>query len=78
MVRVALILASIANIAAGLGLVGLWFKFRNDPGMPIVPLLVAVSLMAATLMTTQATIGLIFAAQSPEFGAPDQTRTGER
>jgi hypothetical protein len=138
-VRLALILASIANIAAGLGLGGLWFKFRNDPGMPIVVLFVALSLfiqggftlghlrgvwkqwglpsfplfvagegaaalvgalgilqgviynlnptngdyefgplMAATLMTTQATIGLIFAAGSPEFGASHQTRTGER
>ena len=139
MVRIALILASIANIAAGLGLGGLWFKFRNDPGMPIVVLFVALSLfiqggftlghlrgvwkqwglpsfslfvagegaaalvgalailqgviynlnptngdyefgplMAATLMTTQATIGLIFAARSGEFGASHQTRTGER
>jgi hypothetical protein len=127
--RLALILASIANIAAGLGLGGLWFKFRNDPGMPIVVLFVALSLLiqggftlghlrglwkqlglpsfslfvagegaaalvgavailqgvvynlhptngdyefgpllAATLMTTQATIGLIFAAGSGEFG----------
>lgn len=79
MVRLALILASIANIAAGLGLVGLWFKFRHDPGTPIVALFAAFSLlMAATLMTTQAAIGLIFAARSPEFGAPQQTRTGER
>ena len=139
MVRIGLILASIANIAAGLGLGGLWFKFRNDPGMPIVVLFVALSLliqggftlghlrgvwkqwglpsfslfvagegaaalvgalailqgviynlnptngdyefgplMAATLMTTQATIGLIFAASSGEFGASHQTRTGER
>jgi len=138
-VRIGLILASIANIAAGLGLGGLWFKFRNDPGMPIVVLFVALSLliqggftlghlrgvwkqwglpsfslfvagegaaalvgalailqgviynlnptngdyefgplMAATLMTTQATIGLIFAASSGEFGASHQTRTGER
>ena len=130
MVRIALILASIANIAAGLGLGGLWFKFRHDSGMPIVVLFVALSLliqsgftlghlrgvwkqwglpsfslfvagegaaalvggvailqgviynlhptngdyefgplMAATLMTTQATIGLIFAARSQEFGA---------
>lgn len=129
MVRIALILASIANVAAGLGLAGLWFKFRHDPGMPIVVLFVALSLfiqgaftlghlrglwkqwgipsfslfvtgeaaaaligalailqgviynlnptngdyefgplMAATLMTTQATIGLIFAARSQEFG----------
>lgn len=124
MLRIALILASIANVAAGLGLGGLWFKFRNDPGMPIVVLFVALSLFiqggftlghvrglwrqwslfvagegaaalvgavailqgviynlhptngdyewgpltAATLMTTQATIGLIFAARSGEFG----------
>ena len=139
MVRLALILASIANVAAGLGLGALWFKFRHDSGMPIVVLFVALSLiiqggftlghlrgvwkqwglpsfsmfvagegaaalvgalailqgviynlnptngdyefgplMAATLMTTQATIGLIFAARSPEFGASRQTRTGER
>ncbi|MDP9200705.1 MAG: hypothetical protein M3P26_02065 [Gemmatimonadota bacterium] len=124
MLRIALILASIANVAAGLGLAGLWFKFRHDPGMPIVVLFVAGSLfiqggftlghlrglwrqwnlfvagegaaalvgavailqgviynlhptngdyewgplIAATLMTTQATIGLIFAARSGEFG----------
>ena len=139
MVRLALILASIANIAAGLGLGGLWLKFRHDEGMGIVVLFVALSLFiqggftlghirgiwkqwrvpsfslfvagegaaalvgglailqgvlynlhpmngdyefgpltAATLMTTQAAIGLIFAAQSPELGAPHQTRTGER
>ncbi|MDP9204747.1 MAG: hypothetical protein M3P12_04705 [Gemmatimonadota bacterium] len=129
MLRIALILASIANIVAGLGLGGLWFKLRNDSGMPIVVLFVALSLlvqggftlghlrglwkqwglpsfslfvagegaaalvgalailqgvlynlqptngdyefgplMAATLMTTQATLGLIFAARSGEFG----------
>ena len=129
MVRIALILASIANIAAGIGLGALWFKFRHDPGMPIVVLFVALSLFiqggftlghvrglwkqwglpsfslfvagegaaalvgavailqgviynlrpingdyefgpltAATLMTIQATIGLIFAARSGEFG----------
>jgi hypothetical protein len=128
-VRLALILASIANVAAGLGLGALWFKFRHDSGMPIVVLFVALSLLiqggftlghmrgvwkqwglpslslfvagegaaalvgavailqgviynlrpingdyefgpllAATLMTTQATIGLIFAARSEEFG----------
>lgn len=129
MLRIALILTSIANVAAGLGLGGLWFKFRNDPGMPIVVLFIALSLlvqggftlghlrgiwkrwgvpslslfvtgesaaalvggvailqgviynlnptngdyewgplMAATLMTTQATLGLIFTARSNEFG----------
>jgi hypothetical protein len=123
-VRLALILTSIVNVAAGLGLGGLWFKFRNDDGMPIVVLLIALSLliqggftlghlrglwrqwtlfvtgesaaalvggvaiiqgvlynlnptngdyewgplMAATLMTTQATIGLVYAAQSGEVG----------
>lgn len=129
MLRIALILTSIANVAAGLGLGGLWFKFRNDAGMPIVVLLIALSLvvqggytlghlrgiwkgwglpsfplfvtgetaaalvggvailqgviynlnptngdyewgplMAATLLTTQATLGLIFTARSNEFG----------
>ena len=124
MLRIALILASIANVAAGLGLGGLWFKFRHDEGMPIIVLFIAFALfiqgaftlghlrglwrqwslfvagegaaalvggvaiiqgviynlhptngdyewgplMAATLMTTQATIGLIFAVRSGEFG----------
>lgn len=124
MLRLALIVASIANVAAGLGLGGLWFKFRHDPGMPIVVLFVALSLLiqggftlahlrglwrqwslfvagegaaalvggvailhgviynlnptngdyewgpltAATLLTTQATLGLIFAARSGEVG----------
>jgi len=129
MLRIALILTSLANIAAGIGLSGLWFKFRHDPGMPIVVLFVALSLLiqggftlgylsgwwrrlgtlsfhlfvagegaatlvggvailqgvlynlqptngdyefgpmlAATLMTTQATIGLIHAARSGELG----------
>ena len=44
MLRIALILASIANIAASVGLGTLWFKFRDDPGMPIIVLLVALSL----------------------------------
>jgi hypothetical protein len=122
--RIVLILASIANVAAGLGLGGLWFKFRHDPGMPTVVLFVALSLfiqgaftlghlrglwrqwglfiagemaaaliggiaiiqgviynlnptngdyewgplMAATLLATQATLGLIYAARSGEFG----------
>lgn len=124
MLRIALSLASIANIAAGFGLGAVWFKFRHDPGMPIVVLFVALSLLiqggftvghvrglwrqwslfvagegaaalvgavailqgvvynlrpingdyefgpltAATLMTTQATIGLIFAARSGQVG----------
>lgn len=128
MLRIALILTSVVNVAAGLGLGGLWFKFRNDPGMPIVVTFIALSLivqggftighlrgiwkewglpsfslfvagesaaalvggvailqgviynlnptngdyewgplMAATLLTTQATLGLIFTARSKEF-----------
>jgi hypothetical protein len=127
--RITLILASIANVAAGLGLGALWFKFRNDPGMPVVVLFIALALvvqggftlghlrgiwkgwglpsfslfvtgesaaalvggvailqgvlynlspvngdyewgplMAATLLTTQATLGLILAARSNELG----------
>jgi hypothetical protein len=118
--RLVLILASVVNVAAGLGLGGLWFKFRNDPEMPIFVLFVGLSLliqggftlghlrglwrqwslfvagegaaalfgglailqgviynlsptngdyewgplMAATLITTQATLGLIYAARS--------------
>lgn len=124
MLRLALILTSVVNVAAGLGLAGLWFKFRNDPGMPIFPLLIGLALfvqgaftlghlrglwrqwtlfvtgesaaalvggvailqgvlynlnptngdyewgplMAATFLTTQATLGLIFAARSGEIG----------
>ena len=124
MLRLALILTSVVNIAAGLGLAGLWFKFRNDPGMPIFVLFVGLALlvqgaftlghlrglwrqwtlfvtgesaaalvggvailqgviynlnptngdyewgplMAATFLTTQATLGLIFAARSGEVG----------
>ena len=45
MLRIALITASIANLAAGLGLGGLWFKFRHDPGMPIVVLFIGLSLL---------------------------------
>jgi hypothetical protein len=127
--RIVLFLSSLANVVAGIGLGALWFKFRHDPGMPIIVLGVALSLviqggftlghlrgiwkqwglpsfslfvagegaaalvgavailqgviynlhpingdyefgpvMAATLMTTQATVGLIFAARSGEFG----------
>ena len=61
MLRIALILASIANLAAGLGLGGLWSRFRHDPGMPIV-------MLFATLITMQATLGLIFPGRNKEFG----------
>ena len=129
MLRIALTLTSVGNVAAGLGLSGLWFRFRNDAGMPFVVLFIALSLIvqggftlghmrgiwkgwglpslslfvtgetaavlvggvailqgviynlnpvngdyewgpltAATLLTTQATLGLIFTARSNEFG----------
>lgn len=129
-VRLTLIVTSVANAAAGVGLASLWYKFRHDEGMPIVVLFVAFSLfvqgafsvghlrglwsrwgipsfhlfvtgesaaalvgglailqgvfynlhptngdyelgplLAATFMTTQATIGLIYAARSGEFTA---------
>ena len=129
MLRLSLILASLANIAAGLGLAALWYQYRHDDGMPIVVLFVALSLfiqggftlghiegiwkrwgipsfqlfitgegaaalvggvailqgvfynlhpingdyefgplLAATLMTTQATIGLVYAARDNNFG----------
>ena len=45
MLRFVLILASIANVAAGLGLGGLWFRSRHDSGMPIVVLFVGLSLV---------------------------------
>ncbi|MDQ6768444.1 MAG: hypothetical protein M3Z54_00455 [Gemmatimonadota bacterium] len=129
MLGVALVLTSLANVAAGIGLGSLWYQFQHDDGMPIAVLLVALSLvvqggftighlrgwwvrwgipgfslfvigesaaalvggiailqgvvynlhpisgdhefgpmLAATLMTTQATIGLIHIARSGELG----------
>jgi hypothetical protein len=129
MLRVALILTSLANVAGGIGLASLWLKFRHEEGIPIIVLFVALSLMvqggftlghlpgwwerwgipsfqlfalgesaaalvggvailqgviynlrpingdyelgpmlAATFMTTQATIGLIHVARSGELG----------
>ena len=128
MLRPALIVTSIANAAAGVGLASMWYRFRHDDGMPIIVLFVALSLfiqgaftlghlrglwkrwgipsfllfvtgesaaalvggvailqgvlynlqpingdfefgplLAATFMTTQAAIGLVFAARSWEL-----------
>jgi hypothetical protein len=127
--RLSLIIASLANSAAGVGLALLWYRYRDDPGMPIIVLFVALSLfiqggftlghidglwkrwgipsfqffitgesaaalvgavailqgvlynlqpvngdyefgplLAATLMTTQATLGLVYAARKNGFG----------
>jgi len=127
-VRLVLLVTSLANAVAGVALASLWYKFRHDDGMPVVVLFVALSLfvqgaytlghlrgfwrrlgmpsftlfvagesaaalvggvailqgvlynlhptngdyefgplLAATLMSTQATIGLVYAARSGEF-----------
>jgi hypothetical protein len=127
--RFSLIVASLANAAAGIALGVMWYRYRHDEGMPIIVLFVALSLfiqgaytlghvnglwkrwgipsfqlfiagesaaalvggvailqgvlynlqpvngdyefgplLAATLMTTQATIGLVYAARSNGFG----------
>ncbi len=129
MLRASLVITSLANSAAGVGLAVLWYRYRHDPGMPIIVLFVALSLfvqggftvghidglwkrwgipsfqffvtgesaaalvgavailqgvlynlqpvngdyefgplLAATLMTTQATIGLVYAARKNGFG----------
>ena len=128
MLRLALVATSLINTAAGVGVASLWYRFRQDEGMPVIVLFVALSLvvqggftlghlsglwkqwripslqllfagesaaalvggvailqgvlynlaptngdyelgplMAATLMTTQATLGLIYVARSGEF-----------
>jgi len=127
--RLTLILASVANTAAGIALAVLWYRYRHDDGMPVVVLFVGLSLfiqgvytlghvnglwkrlgipsfqlfiagesaaalvggvailqgviynlqpvngdyelgplLAATIMTTQATIGLVYAARHNGFG----------
>jgi hypothetical protein len=126
--RLTLIIASLANAAAGVGLGVMWYRYRHDDGMPIILLFVGLCLfiqaaftlgfieglwtrfripalqlfitgeaaaalvggiailqgvlynlhpvngdyefgplLAATLMTTQATFGLIYAARSDAF-----------
>ena len=129
MLRFTLIIASLANAAAGIALGVVWYRYRHDEGMAVVVLFVALSLfiqgaytlghinglwkswripsfqlfitgesaaalvggvailqgvlynlrpvngdyefgplLAATLMTTQATIGLVYAARRNGFG----------
>jgi len=128
-VRLSLVISSLVNSAAGVGLAIMWYQHRHDPGMPIVVLFVGLSLfiqgaftlghidglwkrwgipsfqlfitgesaaalvgavailqgvlynlqpvngdyefgplLAATLMTTQATIGLVYASRTNGFG----------
>ena len=51
MLRPVLIVTSIANAAAGVGLASMWYKFRHDDGMPIVVLFVALSLFVQGVFT---------------------------
>ena len=51
MLRPVLIVTSVANAAAGVGLASMWYKFRHDDGMPIVVLLVALSLFIQGMFT---------------------------
>lgn len=44
MLRIALFLTSLANAVTGLGLAGLYFRFRSGGGVPVVVLLIALSL----------------------------------
>jgi hypothetical protein len=127
-VRLALFIVSLADVVAALTIGSLWYRFRDDAGMPVIVLFVALTLfvqgafsigylngfwkrwripsfqlfvmgesaaalvggvsilqgvlynlhpingdfelgplLAATLMTTQATIGLVYAARSGEL-----------
>jgi preprotein translocase subunit SecY len=43
--RLSLIATSLANIVAGLGLGVMWYRYRDDEGMPIIVLFVALSLL---------------------------------
>ena len=45
MLRIALFLTSLVNTAAGLGLAGMYFRFRGGGGVPMIVLLIALSLL---------------------------------
>jgi NADH:ubiquinone oxidoreductase subunit K len=49
--RLSLIIASLANAAAGVGLGVLWYRYRHDDGMPIIVLFVALSLFFQAAFT---------------------------
>ena len=51
MLYLALFLASLANVVAGLGLAGLYFRFRAGGGVPVIVLLIAVSLFVQGAFT---------------------------
>jgi hypothetical protein len=58
MLRFVLIIASLANAAAGLALAGLWYRFRHDEGMPVIVLFVALSLLVQGAFTIAELRGL--------------------
>ncbi len=49
--RLNLIAASLANAAAGIALGALWYQYRNDEGMPIIVLFIALSLFIQAAFT---------------------------
>ncbi len=51
MLYLVLFLASLANVVAGLGLAGLYFRFRGGGGVPVIVLLIAVSLFVQGAFT---------------------------
>lgn len=51
MLRTALFLASVFNVAAGLGLAGLYFTFASAGGVPVIVLAIAVTLFVQGAFT---------------------------
>jgi len=45
MLRIALVVLSVINVAAGVGLAGLYLQFRSDGGVPVLVLLIGISLV---------------------------------
>lgn len=45
MLRIALLVVSLANLLTGLGMTGVYFKFRSGGGVPVVVLFIALALV---------------------------------
>src|SRR5438046_8544054 len=67
MLRPSLILSSLANIAAGLGLATLWYQYRHDEGMPLIVLFVALALLVQGAFTLGHVEGLWKRWRIPSF-----------
>ena len=65
MLRAALLVMSLANSAAGIVIGSLYFQYRGDPGMPVIVLLVALSLLVQGGFTIGYLAGLWRRWQSP-------------